>query len=86
MAQLRAQIDKPPITESQRRRTGLEIAPVWGSSPPFVANFTEWVLSDVVDSLLEIPSIGLERKTYLPIHRRFFDPGVCSRSGYAVSG
>jgi class 3 adenylate cyclase len=26
--------------------------PVWDSSPPIVANFTEWVLSDVVDSLL----------------------------------
>jgi len=30
-------------------------APVWDSSPPIVAKFTEWVLSGVVDSLLEIP-------------------------------
>ncbi len=32
-----------------------------------------------------IPSIGSERKTYFPIRHRFFDPGVCSRFGYAVS-
>ncbi len=31
------------------------------------------------------PSIGSERKTHLPYRRRFFDPGVCSRSGWAVS-
>ena len=30
-------------------------SPVWGSSPPIVASFTEWVLSDFADSLLEIP-------------------------------
>ncbi len=29
--------------------------------------------------------IGSERKTYFPHRRRFFDPGVCSRSGWAVS-
>ncbi len=26
-----------------------------------------------------------ERKTYFPVRRRFFDPGVCSRFGRAVS-
>ncbi len=26
-----------------------------------------------------------ERKTYFPHRRRFFDPGVCSRSSYAAS-
>jgi hypothetical protein len=31
------------------------------------------------------PSIGSERKTYFSHRRRFFDPGVCSRSGGAVS-
>ena len=31
------------------------------------------------------PSIGSERKTYFPIRHRFFDPGVCSRFGWAVS-
>jgi hypothetical protein len=31
------------------------------------------------------PSIGSERKTYFPHRRRFFDPGVCSRPGWAVS-
>jgi hypothetical protein len=30
---------------------------------------------------LELPSIGSERKTHFPHRRRFFDPGVCSRSG-----
>ncbi len=34
---------------------------------------------------LGIPSIGSERKTYFPIRRGFFDPGVCSRSSWAVS-
>ena len=34
----------------------------------------------------ELPSIGSERKTYFPIRLRFFDPGVCSRSSWAVSG
>ena len=34
---------------------------------------------------LEIPSIGLERKAYFPFRPRFFDPGVCSRSGWTVS-
>ncbi len=34
---------------------------------------------------LQLPSIGSERKTYFPHRRRFFDPGVCSRSGWAVS-
>ena len=34
---------------------------------------------------LQLPSIGSERKTYFPLRRRFFDPGVCSRSGWAVS-
>ena len=34
---------------------------------------------------LEFPSIGSERKTYFPHRHRFFDPGVCSRSGWAVS-
>ena len=29
--------------------------PGMGEQSPFVANLTEWVLSDVVDSLLEIP-------------------------------
>ena len=31
------------------------------------------------------PSIGSERKTHFPIRHGFFDPGVCSRSGWAVS-
>jgi hypothetical protein len=30
-------------------------------------------------------SIGLERKAYFPFRPRFFDPGVCSRSGWTVS-
>ena len=34
---------------------------------------------------LLFPSIGLERKTHFPFRPRFFDPGVCSRSGWAVS-
>jgi hypothetical protein len=34
---------------------------------------------------VESPSIGSERKTQFPHRRRFFDPGVCSRSGRAVS-
>jgi hypothetical protein len=33
----------------------------------------------------ESPSIGLERKAQFPIRPRFFDPGVCSRSGWTVS-
>ncbi len=35
--------------------------------------------------LLLFPSIGSERKAYFPNRPRFFDPGVCSRSGWAVS-
>ena len=29
--------------------------------------------------------MGSERKTYFPIRRRFFNPGVCSRFSWAVS-
>jgi hypothetical protein len=39
----------------------------------------------VQKTLLELPSIGLERKTNFPVRLRFFDPGVCSHSGWAVS-
>ena len=34
---------------------------------------------------LEFTSIGSERKAYFAIRPRFFDPGVCSRSGWTVS-
>ena len=34
---------------------------------------------------LILPSIGSERKTHFPHCHRFFDPGVCSRSGWAIS-
>jgi len=49
---------------------GLDIAPILGRRPK---------------TQLEFPSIGSERKTYFPHRRGFFDPGVCSRSGWAVS-
>ena len=34
---------------------------------------------------LESLSIGSGRKAYFPVRPRFFDPGVCSRSGWTVS-
>ena len=49
------------------------------------AHFTYRYLSAVSKTPAKFPSIGSERKTYFPIRRRFFDPGVCSRFGYAVS-
>ena len=61
----------------------LMIVAIWAepSSPGYL---TESTLSDVEWGVV-FPSIGSERKTYFPYHRRFFDPGVCSRVGWAVS-
>ena len=42
-------------------------------------------MAEGVEWAFEIPSIGLERKAYFPFRLRFFDPGVCSRSGWTVS-
>ena len=42
-------------------------------------------MSPVAKPGLVFPSIGLERKAYFPFRPRFFDPGVCSRSGWTVS-
>jgi len=39
----------------------------------------------VLKTLLEMTSIGSERKAYFPVRLRFFDPGVCSRFGWTVS-
>ena len=46
---------------------------------------SEQYLAVVRKTPLELPSIGLERKTYFPLCLRFFDPGVCSRFGWTVS-
>jgi hypothetical protein len=46
---------------------------------------SEHYLPAVLKTQLKIPSIGLERKAYFPFRPRFFDPGVCSRSGWTVS-
>ena len=45
----------------------------------------EGYVAEVRKTQLEIPSIGLERKTNFRVRLRFFDPGVCSRSGWTVS-
>jgi hypothetical protein len=34
---------------------------------------------------IECPSVGSERKTHFTHRRRFFDSGVCPRSGWAVA-
>ena len=39
----------------------------------------------VAKTLLVLPSIGSGRKAHFPVRHRFFDPGVCSRSGWTVS-
>ena len=39
----------------------------------------------VLKTPLKLPSIGLERKANFSVRPRFFDPGVCSRSGWTVS-
>ncbi len=46
---------------------------------------SEEYLAVVRKTQLLFPSIGSERKANVPIRLRFFDPGVCSRSGWAVS-
>jgi hypothetical protein len=46
---------------------------------------SEQYLAVVPEAEFELPSIGLERKTHFPVRLRFFDPGVCSRSGWTVS-
>jgi len=54
------------------------LGPPWGY-------LTEQGLSDLGDSQLVLPSIGSERKANFPIRHKFFDPGACSRSGWAAS-
>jgi hypothetical protein len=46
---------------------------------------SECLVSVVRKTPFELPSIGSERKAHFPIRLRFFDPGVCSRFGWAVS-
>jgi len=55
------------------------------SEQPAEGGSDESLLGRGSERQLEFPSIGSERKTYFPYHRRFFDPGVCSRLGWAVS-
>ncbi len=50
-----------------------------------IVNISSRTIKRVPKTQLQLPSIGSERKTYFPHRRRFFDPGVCSRSGWAVS-
>ncbi len=53
--------------------------------PPFEAWLSYVYLPVVQKTQLKLPSIGSERKANFSVRRRFFDPGVCSRSGWAVS-
>ncbi len=69
------------LKSGERPRTGQPRPPARG----LTRYLTESWLSDVGNSQLQSPSIGSERKTYFPHRRRFFDPGVCSRSSEAVS-
>ena len=46
---------------------------------------SEHLISVVRKTRLKIPSIGSERKANFSLRPRFFDPGVCSRSGWTVS-
>ena len=46
---------------------------------------SETYISVVAKRQLETPSIGSGRKAHFPVRPRFFDPGVCSRSGWTVS-
>ena len=56
-----------------------------GLIPPLSPVGQDRYFSDLPETPLLLPSIGSERKTHFLIRRRFFDPGVCSRSGWAVS-
>ena len=47
--------------------------------------FWDRLLAVVQKTQLLFPSIGSERKAYIPLRLRFFDAGVCSRSGWTVS-
>jgi len=55
------------------------------SMPPSEAWLSYCLVSVVRKTHLEIPCIGSECKTNCPIRHRFFDLGVCSRSGWTVS-
>jgi len=61
------------------------MAQVGNNFPLNSSHLSYGLLSADPKTPLEPPSIGLECKTYFPIRPRFFDPGVCSRFGYAVS-
>ena len=59
--------------------------PMESRAAPLGAWLPECSTSAVEKPRLEVPSIGLERKANFPVRLRFFDPGVCSRSGWTVS-
>jgi hypothetical protein len=58
---------------------------VWRSDRPIEPVVHYGVSLDAMESVEADRSIGSERKTRLTSHHRSFDPGVCSRSGWAVS-
>ena len=59
--------------------------PVTGQCASSEVYLSEEYLAVVRKTQLLFPSIGSERKAYFPIRLRFFDPDVCSRSGWTVS-
>jgi hypothetical protein len=63
----------------------VEDGPERGEDAPFEAWLSYVYLPVVLRTQLKLPSIGSERKAYFPNRPRFFDPGVCSRSGWTVS-
>ncbi len=54
-------------------------------SPPATGAPRHFDITSTIGHRPVFPSIGSERKTYFPIRRGFFDPGVCSRVGWAFS-
>ena len=68
------------------RRASRASARVWGNPPVMPTSPRDLTLHyRTWESPLVPLSIGEDCKTHFPYRHRFFDPGVCSRSSWAVS-